>query len=138
MAKVDDRPTLKAYENIRATCKISAGTKIQILKVCRLHGATTFLFYLAALRALLLRYTVGSKDVTMAVAESGRSHDVEEMDVIGPLYNLVLVRLFSHTSMRFEDLLRAARNKSYAGLANSKLPYPVLVKEYVLPSCSLC
>lgn len=129
LAKVDDRPTLKAYEKIRATCRISASTKMQILKVCRLHRATPFLFYLAALRALLLKYTVGGEDVTMAVAESGRSHDVEEMDVIGPLYNLVLVRLLSYPSTKFEDLLGAARDKTYAGLANSKLPYPMLVKE---------
>ncbi|KAF4631137.1 hypothetical protein G7Y89_g6997 [Cudoniella acicularis] len=129
LAKVDERPTLKAYENIRATCRVDADSKAQILKICRRLRATPFHFYLAALRALLLRYTVGGEDVTMAVAESGRGHDVKEMDVIGPLYNLVLVRLLSHPSTRFEDLLEVARDKTYAALANSKLPYPMLVKE---------
>lgn len=51
------------------------------------------------------------------------------MDVIGPLYNLVLVRLLSHRSTKFEELLEATRSKTFAGMAHSKLPYPMLVKE---------
>ncbi len=129
LAKVEERPNLKAYENIRASCTISADTKERILQLCRRIRVTPFHFYLAALRALLLRYTVGGEDITMAVAESGRGYDHEEMDVLGPLYNLVLVRLLCQTTTRFEDLLQAAREKTYGGLANSKLPYPMLVKE---------
>ncbi|KAI1372084.1 hypothetical protein F4677DRAFT_433407 [Hypoxylon crocopeplum] len=134
LAIVDERPTLKAYENIRAACRVSVDTKARILEICRRLRATPFHFYLAALRALLLRYTVDGEDVTMAVAESGRGYDAEEMDVLGPLYNLVLVRLLSHRSTKFEDLLGITRDKTYAALANSKLPYPVLVKELDLQS----
>ncbi|KAI0894504.1 hypothetical protein F4806DRAFT_471578 [Annulohypoxylon nitens] len=129
LAKVDERPVLKAYKNIRASCKIGLRTKEQILNICRRLRTTPFHFYLATLRALLLRYTVGGEDVTIAVAESGRGHSAEDMDVIGPLYNLVLVRLFSQTSTRFDDLLETTRDKVYAGLANSQFPFPILVKE---------
>ncbi|RYP69621.1 hypothetical protein DL769_005241 [Monosporascus sp. CRB-8-3] len=129
LARVDERPTLKAYQNVRAGCRVGVDIKKQILKICRHLRATPFHFYLAALRALLLRYTVGGEDVTIAVAESGRGHDAEEMDVIGPLYNLVLVRLLSQPSAKFDDLLESVRDKTYAALANSKLPYPILVKE---------
>ncbi|RYP25133.1 hypothetical protein DL765_000014 [Monosporascus sp. GIB2] len=129
LARVDERPNLKAYQNVRAACRVGVDTKTQILKICRHLRATPFHFYLAALRALLLRYTVGGQDVTIAVAESGRGHDAEEMDVIGPLYNLVLVRLLSQPSAKFGDLLESVRDKTYAALANSKLPYPILVKE---------
>ncbi|KAI1661695.1 hypothetical protein F4813DRAFT_169421 [Daldinia decipiens] len=129
LAKVDERPVLKAYENIRAGCRIGVDTKAQIFQICRRIQATPFQFYLAALRALLLRYTIGGEDITIAVAESGRTHNVEDMDVIGPLYNLVLVRLLSYRSTKFEELLEATRRKTLAGMAHSKLPYPMLVKE---------
>ncbi|KAI0106406.1 hypothetical protein GGR51DRAFT_517601 [Nemania sp. FL0031] len=129
LAKLAERPILKAYENIRSACTIDKDTKAQISRICRHLRATPFQFYLAALRALLLRYTVNGEDVTIAVAESGRSHNGDYMDVIGPLYNLVLVRLVSHVSEKFEDLLEVVRDKMHRGLSNSRLPYPVLVKE---------
>jgi hybrid polyketide synthase/nonribosomal peptide synthetase ACE1 len=129
LARVDDRPIMKAYENIRAACRVGVDCKTQILKICRRLRATPFQFYLATLRALLLQYTVDGEDVTIAVAEHGRGYDAEDMDVIGPLYNLVLVRLLSSPYTRFDNLLEAVRDKTYAGLENSKLPYPMLVKE---------
>ncbi|TGJ84019.1 hypothetical protein E0Z10_g4733 [Xylaria hypoxylon] len=129
LAKVSERPVLKAYENIRAACRIGPDIKAKILNVCRSLQVTPFHFYMAALRVLLLRFTVGGEDVTFAVAESGRGHDATNMDVIGPLYNLVLVRLFSQPSVRFSDLLKHTRNKTYAALEHSKLPYPILVEK---------
>lgn len=130
LARVQERPKLKAYENIRSTLKIDVDTKKQILKICRQVRATPFHFYLAVLRVLLMQYTSNdSEDVTIAVAENGRGYDAEEMDVIGPLYNLVLVRLLSKSSTKFENLLKFTRDKTYAALENSKLPYPVLVEE---------
>ncbi|PSR80559.1 hypothetical protein BD289DRAFT_440531 [Coniella lustricola] len=130
LAKVKCRPNLKAYVNIRAGCVVDVQTKEQIREVCRRHRTTPFIFYLAALRALLLRYTAsGGEDVTIAVAENGRGHDVQEMDVIGPLYNLVLVRLATSSAVSFENLLEASRDKTYAGLEHSKIPYEALVEE---------
>ncbi|KAI1807894.1 hypothetical protein F4811DRAFT_572622 [Daldinia bambusicola] len=129
LAKVDERPILKAYENIRAGCRIGVDVKQQIFKICRRIQATPFQFYLAALRALLLRCTIDGEDVVIGVAESGRAYDVEDMDVIGPLYNLVLVRISSHATARFEELLEITREKTLAAMEHSKAPYPMVVKE---------
>ncbi|KAJ5273998.1 hypothetical protein N7478_009123 [Penicillium angulare] len=129
---VKERPELTALRNTRSSLTIDVETKQRIFEICRHLRATPFHFYLAALRVLLLRYTAHSdknEDVTIAVAENGRSYNTEEMDVLGPLYNIVLVRLLAQQSTRFETLLEATRDKTYAALANSKLPYPVLVKE---------
>lgn len=51
------------------------------------------------------------------------------MEVIGPLYNLVLVRLVANLSTKFGHLVEAARDKTYAGLANSNLPLSKLAEE---------
>ncbi|GAP85075.1 putative Acetyl- synthetase-like protein [Rosellinia necatrix] len=132
LSKVCERPVLKVYENIRAACRIGPAIKAKVLNVCRRLRATPFLFYMATLRVLLLRLTVGGEDVTFAVAESGRGHDATNMDVIGPLYNLVLVRLFIQRSIRFSDLVKHTRDKTYAALEHSKLPYPILVEKLKL------
>lgn len=81
LSKVAERPVLRAYENITADCRIGPDTKARIAGICRQHRTTPFHFYLAALRALLLRYTIGGEDVTTAVAENGRGRDA---DVIRP------------------------------------------------------
>ncbi|KAK8064341.1 beta-ketoacyl synthase domain-containing protein [Apiospora phragmitis] len=129
MAAVEERPVLTAYENVRAGCRIGPGLKAKVLDSCRRMQATPFQFYLAALRALLLQFSTGAEDVTIAVAESGRSYDANDMDVIGPLYNLVLVRTLADASTKFEDLLAVTRDKVLAALKHSRLPYPVLVEE---------
>ncbi|KAI1825867.1 hypothetical protein F4861DRAFT_500148 [Xylaria intraflava] len=129
LSKVKERPKLKAYDNVRSTCIIKKTTKARISKICRQLRATPFQFYLAVLRALLLRYTVGGEDIIIAIAESGRGHSSDYMDLIGPLYNVVLLRLIGYASDKFEDLLEVVRDKTYRGLSNSRLPYPVLVKE---------
>lgn len=136
LSHLQDRPSLKAYENITAHCRIGMSTKRRINEICRRQRTTPFHFYLAALRALLLRYCPtsgdgqgGGEDVTTAVAENGRGRDADEMEVIGPLYNLVLVRLVAELGTRFDELLDAAREKTYQGLANSNVPYAKLVEE---------
>ncbi|KAK7702439.1 putative PKS/NRPS-like protein biosynthetic cluster [Diaporthe eres] len=130
VSKVRERPVLRAYENITADCRIGPDTKARIAGICRQLRTTPFHFYLAALRALLLRYCDGGgEDVTTAVAENGRGRDAEEMEVIGPLYNLVLVRIVADLSTRFRDLLEVARDKTYAGLANGNMPFIKVVEE---------
>lgn len=133
VAKVQERPVLRAYENITADCRIAPDTKARIAMICRQLRTTPFHFYFAALRALLLRYCVGGEDVTTAVAENGRGRDADEMEVIGPLYNLVLVRIVADLSTKFRDLLEVARDKTYAGLANGNVPFIKVVEEYVFP-----
>lgn len=95
LAKVTKRPILKKWENVRAFCRVSAECKAQILKLCRRLRTTPFHFYIAILRALLLRYTIGGEDVTIRLAENGRGHDIKDLDVMGPLYNVVPVLPFS-------------------------------------------
>ncbi|KAG6357467.1 hypothetical protein INS49_013344 [Diaporthe citri] len=129
VSKVRERPVLRAYENITADCRIGPETKARIAAICRQLRTTPFHFYLAALRALLLRYCEGGEDVTTAVAENGRGRDAEEMEVVGPLYNLVLVRIVADLSTGFRDLLEVARDKTYAGLANGNVPFIKVVEE---------
>lgn len=100
--------------------------------MCRDLQVTPSHLHLTALRALLMHYTVGTEDVTIAVAESGKGDDSELMEVLGPLYNLILLRLLCKDTTTFQDLLQTVRDKVYAGLSHAALPYPVLVEELSL------
>lgn len=129
VATVDERPQLDAYENVRGCCTVEASTRAKVAATCKRLRVTPFHFYLTVLRSLLLHYAPTGEDVTIAVAENGRGDDAEDMDVLGCLYNLVLLRLQASTSTAFSDLLQTVRSKTYAGLAHSKLPVAVMTKE---------
>ncbi|RYP47491.1 hypothetical protein DL768_006463 [Monosporascus sp. mg162] len=122
------RPDLAAYQNERAILRIDVKTKMQIQAVCRHYRATPFHFYLASFRALLLRYATDAEDVSIGIGDANRTED-EMMDVIGPFINLLPVRLRTEASAKFELLLQDARTETYAALANSNVPFQVLLSK---------
>ncbi|RYP69906.1 hypothetical protein DL769_005147 [Monosporascus sp. CRB-8-3] len=129
------RPDLAAHQNERAILRIDAKTKMQIQVVCRRYKATPFHFYLASFRALLLRYATDVEDVSIGIGDANRTED-EMMDVIGPFINLLPVRLRTEVSAKFELLLQDARTKTYAALANPKVPFQVLLSKLNVPRSS--
>ena len=130
LSKATSRPPLTAYENERAVVRVSLETKEQIQAVCRRYRATPFHFYLATFRVLLLRYSPSGdgEDVAIGFGDANRTED-EMMDVMGPFVNLLPLRLRTQASTQFTDLLQSTRNKAYASLAHSKVPFQVLLKE---------
>ncbi|KAF4629401.1 hypothetical protein G7Y89_g8750 [Cudoniella acicularis] len=130
LSKATSRPTLTAYENERAALSISAETKEQIQAICRRHRATPFHFYLATFRVLLLRYSpVGNgEDIAIGIGDANRTED-EMMDVVGPFVNLLPLRLRTQASAKFTQLLQDTRDRAYAALAHSKVPFQVLLND---------
>ncbi|KAI0179682.1 hypothetical protein GGR52DRAFT_587215 [Hypoxylon sp. FL1284] len=137
LSRSTSRPVSAAYANEQIMFRISIDTKRKIQDVCRRHRATPFHFYLAAFRALLLRYASDAEDVSIGIADANRSDD-EMMKVIGTFVNLLPVRLLSESSTKFRTLLQATRSKTYDALANSKLPFAVLLNELNVPRSATC
>lgn len=124
------RPDLVVYENIRARFKISMEKKSNLHTVCRRYRITPFHFYLAVFRALLLRYSpIGDgEDVAIGIGDGNRLED-DRVDVIGPFVNFLPLRLQTNSSAKFTDLVQHTRDKVYAALAHSKIPFRVLLDE---------
>ncbi|KAK0506976.1 hypothetical protein JMJ35_010676 [Cladonia borealis] len=106
LSRASSRPASSVYENERA------------------------LLRLAAFRVLLLRYSPAGngEDVAVGIGDGNRTES-EMMDVIGPFVNSLALRLPIQSSARFYQLLQNVRDKAFAALANSKVPFQVLLNE---------
>ncbi|KAJ4388088.1 hypothetical protein N0V93_008693 [Gnomoniopsis smithogilvyi] len=122
------RPSITTYENENIVFRVSAATKQRIQAICRLYRATPFHFYLAAFRVLLLRYIPSgtSDDVVVGIGDANRTEDIL-LDVIGPLVNLLPVRLRASETSQFQELLQETRNRVYGALEHSRVPLQVLL-----------
>ncbi|KAH8899038.1 hypothetical protein GQ53DRAFT_836980 [Thozetella sp. PMI_491] len=130
LSTATSRPALDAYENEQVTLRSSAETKRQIQDVCRRYRATPFHFYLAVFRVLLLLYAPAGEgeDAIIGIGDANRTEDYM-MDVIGPFVNILPLRLRAQSSVEFAELLQNVRDRAYAALAHSKLPFQVLLNE---------
>jgi acyl carrier protein len=133
ISNLTQRPAIVAYENEEAVIRVSVETKKRVQTICRRYRITPFHFYLAAFRTLLLRYTpIGSADddVVVGIGDANRTED-ELVDVIGPLVNILPIRLGASESMEFDELLRETRDKMYGALEHSRVPMQVLLNRLV-------
>lgn len=130
LSKATSRCALRVYENERATLRVSAEMKVKIQTICRRYRVTPFHFYLAAFRALLLRYSPAGdgEDLAVGIGDGNRTEN-EMMDVIGPFVNFLALRLPIQSSANFTHLLQDVRDKALTALSHSKIPFQVLLNE---------
>ena len=130
LSRATSRPALRVYENERAVLRVSAELKGKIQAVCRRYRVTPFHFYLAAFRVLLLRYSPfgDGEDVAIGIGDGNRTES-EMTDVIGPFVNFLALRFRTQSSASFTHLLQDVRDRAYAALAHSKVPFQVLLNE---------
>lgn len=130
LSNITTRKPLTFYQNESITFKIGSDLRKQVQGVCQRHRATPFHFYVAVLRALLLRYSTDSEDIAIGIADADRTP--ETTDVLGPFVNFFPLRLRANGSERFEEVLQDVRTRHYTAMAHSVLPFQVLLNEYVI------
>jgi hybrid polyketide synthase/nonribosomal peptide synthetase ACE1 len=123
------RPSLQVFGNEHAIVRFDAKTKTLIQALCRRCRATPFHFYLAVLRVLLWRYS-GAEDFAIGVADANRTED-GMMGALGNFVNLLPLVFHTQGSARFDTLLQETRSKTHSALGNSRLPFQLLLNEYV-------
>ncbi|KAJ8068176.1 hypothetical protein OCU04_003746 [Sclerotinia nivalis] len=129
ISKAISRPTLTTYENVKADITIDSETKAKIQALCRQYKTTTFHFYLAVFSALPLRFAPAGDGEDIAIGVGDRNRTEDEMDVIGPFVNLLPLRLRSHAAATFSYSMRDTRDKVFAALAHSQVPFQVLLNK---------
>lgn len=130
LSTATSRPPMAVHQTEQAVLWLDEKTKAQVQTVCRLYRVTPFHFYLAVFRTLLLNYATDAEDLCIGIADMNRTDD-EMMELIGPFVNLLPLRFSTQNTSRFGDVLQEARNKTYAALANSRVPFPALLSQYV-------
>lgn len=134
LSKMTVRPALTSYDNVRVSSTIGTEIGESVKAVCRAHGVTQFHFYLAVFRTLLQRYAPvnqeDSDDLVVGISDANRiEHEMTEC--VGPFANLLPVRLHTSSSVPFLQLLRNVRTKVYSALENGRVPFQVMLDEYV-------
>lgn len=98
----------------------------QLESFCQREGVTVFVALLAALDALLYRWT-GQDDVHVGVPVANRSY-VHVEGLVGVFINTVVLRARMDGATTFRELLHAVRESSLGALANQELPFEKLVE----------
>lgn len=134
VAQVSSRRVVEKYDFTEAGGPLDGKTCAQIKDQCRRFKVTTFHFCLAVLKIWLFRF-LEIDDVVIGMADANRT-DGNIADTIGFLLNLLPLRFKNNPKQKFTDALMEARTKTYSALANSKLPFDVLLEELDIPRSS--
>jgi amino acid adenylation domain-containing protein len=121
------RPAIQSYRGDQIFTGISRADSEALLGLGQRYRATVFMAFLAALDAMLCRYS-GQNDLTVAAPVANR-HRVGTQDVVGLFVNSVVLRADLSSDPRFEELLGQVRETVIAGLGHQDFPFDRLVRE---------
>ncbi|KAI1254775.1 putative NRPS-like protein biosynthetic cluster [Eutypa lata] len=127
VGNVVSHPPLTAYENERVDIRFQPGLKSKVQELCRSCMVTPFHFYLTVFRVLLLRYA-STEDVSIGIADANRIND-STIGSIGSFVNLIPLCFHTKATASFVEVVKETRDKAYAALANSRIPFQVLLNE---------
>jgi acyl-CoA synthetase (AMP-forming)/AMP-acid ligase II len=122
-----DRTTPYAPLAGRLAIRIPAALTARLEALARTERATLFMVLLAALDALLYRYS-GARDVVVAVPVAGRDR-LETEALIGFFVNTLAMRARVQGAQPFVALLGQVRADSIDAQANSDVPFERVVAE---------
>lgn len=126
MAKINSRLALTHYDYEEADEVIlDSKTSLLIKDLCRRQKSTKFHFFLAAFKTFLFRF-LDAEDLCIGLADANRT-DSSTNGTIGYLLNLLPLRFENKAAQKFSDAIKEARDKSYAALAHSRLPFDLIL-----------
>lgn len=117
--KIDDFTT--AWRPVAFPAKLSEAAK----EFSQREGVTLFMTLMAALKALLHRYT-GASDLRVATDVANRNRPQTE-GLIGPIANTVIVRTSLRGDPSAREVLRRVRATTLGALANQDIPFEAVV-----------
>ncbi|KAI9661732.1 MAG: putative Hybrid PKS-NRPS biosynthetic cluster [Bathelium mastoideum] len=135
MARVNSRVPMKTFDINQIEYTLDPALSDKVKQMSKAQRSTNFHLYLAIFKALLFRF-VEVTDMTIGIADANRNDD-DVMNTIGLFLNLLPLRFQYKPNQTFGDAVVEARNKTYAALGYSRLPFDVLLKELNAPRSSL-
>ncbi|KAJ5204641.1 Equisetin synthetase [Penicillium cinerascens] len=134
-ARSQIRHPLESYNSNVTRVRLDPQTTARLKSLARSHRSTSFHAYLAALQALLFRLlpTETTEKLIIGIADANQI-DGKFMGSIGNFLN-VLPLLFDRNSggRTFGQAIEDTRNKVYATLEHSGLPFDLLLDELAVP-----
>lgn len=125
------RPVVKTYNGKTVVLRLEPALTRQLETLCLQHGATLFMGLLAAVNALLYRYT-GQQDMIIGTPVAGRLHvDLEKQ--AGLFLNTLALRVAFHSHSSYKELLLKTKAVTLDAYAHQEYPFETLVNDLSLP-----
>src|SRR5579864_1936332 len=121
------RPALQSFSGGRRYMTIGRELTAALKTVSKRQDASLYMLLLAALDALLYRYT-GQRAILVGVPVANRNR-LELEELIGLLFNALVVRADLDHRLPFRELLAQVRGRMLGALAHQDLPFERLVEE---------
>jgi amino acid adenylation domain-containing protein len=121
------RPAEQTYRGSSYDFMLPRDLSAQVQALAQREGATVFMFLLAAMGALLARYT-GEDDIVVGSPIASRTRPELE-NVIGLFANTLPLRVDVSGDPTFRELLARVREGTFEDYANQDLPFERLVEE---------
>nr|VFK53379.1 MAG: amino acid adenylation domain-containing protein [Candidatus Kentron sp. TUN]VFK55221.1 MAG: amino acid adenylation domain-containing protein [Candidatus Kentron sp. TUN] len=126
-APVPPRPAIQTFAGEEVIAKFAPKVSARVRTFAEEHGLTLYMVYLAAFSALLHRYT-GERDILVGSYTSLR--DRAELErAVGYYLNTVVLRADFSDHPNFAALIERTRNRVYAALEHSALPFSFVVEK---------
>lgn len=124
------RPQMKTYNGGKANRFLSSELSKEIKRLGQENGCTLFMTGLAAVKALLYRYT-DQTDIIVGTGLAGRDHaDLE--DQIGFYLNTLAIRTKFDESSSFNDLLKEVKAVTLGAYEHQVFPFDELIENLSL------
>ena len=131
-ARSSSRKLLESYGAHRVDFRLDSALTSRIKSQARKNKATPFHFYLAALQCLVFRLLEGTDDFFIGIADANRT-DSKYARTLGFFLNLLPLHFQRATNQSFGQAIQDARNKTYAALGRSRLPFDLLLNRLNIP-----
>jgi amino acid adenylation domain-containing protein len=120
------RPPVATHRGASASLRLDRALRDRLRALARQHGCTLFITLLAALRALLYRYT-GQRDLCIGAPTANRG--MRELEgLIGLFVNTLVLRTPTAGSMTFAELLGHERTTALEAFAHGEAPFEMIVE----------
>ncbi|WP_342332931.1 amino acid adenylation domain-containing protein [Pedobacter sp. FW305-3-2-15-E-R2A2] len=126
------RPAVKTYNGKRLNLSLGVETSERLRELTQLEGTTLFMGVLAAVNALLYRYT-GQNDLIVGSPIAGRDHSDLE-DQIGFYMNTLALRTRIGEGESYRSLLEKTREVTLGAYEHQVYPFDELVNDLHLPA----
>jgi amino acid adenylation domain-containing protein len=121
------RPPLQSHRGERRTITLPKALLAGLKELSRREGMTLFMTLLAAVYAMLHRYT-GQADILIGTPVLNRQRREIE-DLIGFFVNTLVLRARPAGDVAFRDLLQEVRESCLGGYAHQDIPFERLMQE---------
>ncbi|HEX2270345.1 MAG TPA: amino acid adenylation domain-containing protein [Pyrinomonadaceae bacterium] len=128
------RPEIASFRGARLTFELKQELAQQLKTLSQREGVTLFMVLLAALDALLYRYS-GQTDIAVGTAIANRNRDETE-GLIGFFVNMLVMRTDLRGNPSFLELLQRVKQMTIAAYQHQDVPFEQII-EMLQPQRSL-